>query len=64
MVLGRLSNAVDLNQLIRTLMNVKSVELVRLVADRPLFDGAELDAYVSAIHVERLAANEERIAIV
>src|SRR5713101_9467642 len=62
-VVGRLRNAVDLGELVGPLVNVKRVQLVRLVADRPLLDGAELDADVSPVHVERLAVNEERITV-
>ena len=62
-VVGRLSNAVDLGELVGPLVNVKGVQLVRLVADRPLLDGAELDADVGPVHVERLAVNEERITV-
>src|SRR6266849_9895514 len=62
-VVDRLRNAVDLRELVRPLVNVKGVQLIRLVADRPLLDSAELDADVSPVHVERLAVNEERIAV-
>src|SRR5713226_10583964 len=62
-VVGRLRNAVDLGELVGPLVNVKGVQLVRLVADRPLLDGAELDADVGPVHVELFAVNEERIAV-
>src|SRR5882762_4449093 len=63
MVVDRLRNTVNLNELVGPLVNVKGVQLVRLVADRPLLDGAELDADVGPVHVELFAVNEQRIAI-
>src|SRR5258705_12102957 len=62
-VVDRLRNAVDLDQLVRPLVNMERVELVRLVADRPLLYGAELYPDVGAVHVELLAVDEHCVAI-
>src|SRR5258705_2801534 len=58
-VVGRLRNTVDLGELVGPLVNVKGVQLVRLVADRPLLDGADREADVSPGHVELLAVTEQ-----
>ncbi len=63
MVVNRLRNAVDLDQLIRALMNVECVQLVRVIADRPLLHGAKLHADIRSVRVERLAVDEERVAV-
>src|ERR1700737_2606309 len=62
-VVGWLRDAIDLSELERPLVNVEGVELVRIIADRPLLYSAELDAGVSPVHVELLAVYEHRITV-